>query len=102
MEHYSNGKWAGIEEENLKITDLISVDFLKKFQDAFSKAVGVASIISDENGEPITEGTNFTDFCVKLNRGCPEGAKRCMKSDAYGGEESERTGRPAVYFAKTA
>lgn len=100
MEHYSNGKWAGIEEENLKITDLISVDFLKKFQDAFSNAVGVASIISDENGEPITEGTNFTDFCVKFNRGCPEGAKRCMKSDAYGGEESERTGRPAVYFCE--
>lgn len=93
----TNGK---IVEENIKITDLVSIKFLKKFQDAFSNAVGVAAIISDENGESITEGSNFTDFCAKINRGCPAGLKRCMKSDAFGGEESARTGKPAVYYCE--
>lgn len=89
-----------LDEEDIKITDLVSIEFLKEFQDAFSNAVGVAAIISDENGQAITEGSNFTDFCAKLNRGCPAGLKRCMKSDAFGGEESARTGKPAVYYCE--
>lgn len=93
-------KMNTIDEEELKITDLISVEFLQKFQDAFSNAVGVAAIMADKNGQAITEGSNFTDFCAKLNRGCPEGLKRCMRSDAFGGEESERTGKPAVYYCE--
>ena len=61
-------KMNTIDEEELKITDLISVEFLQKFQDAFSNAVGVAAIMADKNGQAITEGSNFTDFCAKLNR----------------------------------
>lgn len=84
--------------ESVKITDLISVEFLQKFQDAFSNAVGVAGLITDDKGVPITEGSNFTDFCMKLNRGSKEGLRRCMESDAFGGSESAATGKPAVYF----
>lgn len=84
--------------EKLKITDIMEVDVLQKFQDSFAKAVGVASIIVDNNGDPVTKPSNFTDFCMKYTRGCNEGLKRCMRCDKEGGEESARTGKPSVYF----
>lgn len=84
-------------EADIKLTDLMSVEFLQKFQDAFSSAVGVAGLITDENGVPLTNGSNFTHFCANLTRGSKEGLKRCMQSDSFGGSESARTGKPAVY-----
>lgn len=84
--------------ENIKLTDLISVEFLQKFQDAFSKVTGVASLTTDESGAPVTKGSNFTDFCMNLTRGSKEGLRRCMESDAFGGAESAKTGKPAVYY----
>ncbi|SHO53234.1 PocR ligand-binding domain-containing protein [Anaerocolumna xylanovorans] len=88
------------DKSKLKLTDMISLEFLQRFQDAFSNAVGVSSIITDEDGIPVTKGSNFTDFCMKSNRGCAQGAKRCMQSDAFGGAESAKTGKPAVYYCK--
>jgi ligand-binding sensor protein len=85
-------------DDNIKLTDLVSVEFLQKFQDAFSNSVGVAGLVTDENGVPITKSSNFTDFCMNLTRGSNEGAKRCMKCDAQGGDESAKTGKPAVYY----
>lgn len=100
-----------LEDENKKLlngevgmdfnlTDVIDISFLQKFLDAFGAAVGVAGLATDHDGNPITKPTNFTDFCMKLNRGCDKGLKRCMKSDAFGGAESARTGNPAVYFCE--
>ncbi|PKM52051.1 MAG: chemotaxis protein [Firmicutes bacterium HGW-Firmicutes-7] len=88
----------GERDENVDITDIISVEFLQKFQDAFSNALGVASLTTNKEGIPITEGSNFTDFCMNLSRGSKEGLRRCMESDAFGGSESAKTGKPAVYF----
>lgn len=85
-------------EPDIKISDIISIDFLQKFQDAFSRATGVASLTTDINGNPVTKGSRHTDFCMKLNRGSKEGLKRCIQSDAFGGAESARTGKPAVYY----
>lgn len=87
-------------EDNIKLTDLVNLEFLQRFQDAFSNAVGVAAIITDENGVALTKGSNFTHFCANLNRGCKDGLKRCMKSDTFGGEESAKTGKPAVYYCE--
>lgn len=86
---------------NIHLTDLISVEFLQSFQDAFSDALGMAALTTDKNGEPVTEGSNFTKFCMKLTRGCKEGLKRCKESDAYGGKESAITGQPAVYYCQS-
>ncbi len=35
-------------------------------------------------GKYISTCYNFTDFCIKLTRGCPEGKKRCEHCDAMG------------------
>lgn len=86
-----------VENGELNLTDIYDVEFLQKFQDAFSNALGVAGLTTDKNGIPVTKGSNFTDFCMKLSRNSKEGLRRCMESDAYGGSESARTGKPAVY-----
>ena len=79
------------------VNEAIDIDFLQKFQDMFSKATGMASISVDLEGS-ITEPSNFTDFCINLTRGSKEGLRRCLECDVKGGEESKRTGKPAVYY----
>lgn len=68
----------------MKLTDFMDMSTLQKIQDAFSDATGLAAIAVDNDGNYITKGSNFTDFCMKLTRGCAEGAKRCQKCDATG------------------
>lgn len=68
----------------MKLTDFMDLKLLQKIQDAFSDATGLAAIAVDNNGKYITQGSNFTDFCMKYTRGCAEGAKRCEKCDQEG------------------
>ncbi len=81
----------------LKLTDIYDLNFLQKFQDDFSNALGVASITVDAEGNPITQPSNFTDFCMKYTRGSEVGNKACMACDRQGGELSSSTMKPAVY-----
>ncbi|HYH01459.1 MAG TPA: PocR ligand-binding domain-containing protein, partial [Bacillota bacterium] len=89
---------AAVSTEEINICDIIDLEFLQRFQDAFGKAFGVAGLSTDKNGNPITNPTNFTDFCMRLTRGSHKGLEGCMRSDAKGGAESASTGKPAVYF----
>lgn len=68
----------------MKLTDFMDMAQLQKIQDAFSDATGLAAIAVDNEGNYITNGSNFTEFCMKHTRGCAEGAKRCQKCDVEG------------------
>lgn len=81
----------------LKIREVYDIGFLQEFQDSFSKAMGVASIIVDVEGNPVTKPSNFTDFCMKYTRGSALGNKKCMECDSQGGKESKEKKAPAVY-----
>lgn len=83
--------------EDLKLTDIIDINYLQALQDAFSDATGMASISVDMNGVGITKPSNFHDFCIKYTRGCSEGLRRCEECDKHGGDEALAKGRPAVY-----
>lgn len=83
--------------EDIDVRDLFDLDFLQKFQDYFAKIAGVAAITVNMDGTPVTKPANFTDFCMKHNRGCAKGNERCMKCDREGGAQAARTGKPAVY-----
>ena len=48
--------------ENLKLTDVIDINYLQAVQDAFSDATGMASISVDMSGVGITKPSNFHDF----------------------------------------
>lgn len=81
----------------LKITDIIDVEVLQRIQDSFSNATGLAAVTVDYKGNPITEYSNFSEFCTGVrknsnNRDC------CYQSDAHGGIESARSGKPSIYI----
>lgn len=82
---------------NITLLDVIDRRTLQSLQDAFAAATGMAALATDENG-PVTEGSNFTDFCMKLTRESRVGAERCNQCDLRGGEEASRTGKPSVYY----
>ncbi len=92
-----NNNNSSINFDKLNLADILDVKFLQRFLDTFADSIGVATIAVDINGNPITEPSNFTRFCIDLTRGSNEGLKRCMQCDAQGGKMSSETGRPAVY-----
>lgn len=83
---------------DITLTDLIDVDVLQKIQTGFSNYTGMAALTADANGNPVTEGSNFTSFCMDLIRQSEIGCSRCMKCDKEGALMSLRNGGPAVYY----
>lgn len=66
----------------IDIRKYIDISALQKIQDQFSDSTGLAAIAVDAEGNYITKGSNFTDFCMKYTRGNQEGLRRCEKCDA--------------------
>ena len=83
--------------ENITLLDIIDRKTLQSLQDAFSDATGMAALTTDSTGS-VTQLSNPTDFCMNFTRKSAVGCERCNKCDLQGGEESSKTGRPAVYF----
>lgn len=65
----------------MELKDFMDLKKLQEIQDNFSDATGLAAIAVGKHGEYITEGSNFTDFCMKYTRGSEEGNRRCVKCD---------------------
>lgn len=65
----------------MEIKDFMDISKLQTIQDKFSDATGLAAISIGMDGQYITKGSNFTDFCMKYTRGSVEGNKRCIKCD---------------------
>lgn len=63
------------------LKEFMDLKQLQEIQDQFSDATGLAAIAVDGDGSYVTEGSNFTDFCMKYTRGCEEGMRRCVKCD---------------------
>lgn len=84
--------------EELYLTDLISVDILQRLQDAFSAMTGMAALTADKYGTPVTEGSNFSDFCMKYTRETSLGNSRCMRCDKSGAELSMKSKRACYYY----
>ena len=90
-------KFNSLKEEELKLTDLIDVETLQSIQDAFSNLVKISAVTTDANGVPITEGSNWTEFCTKYTRESKIGNERCMKCDRIGAEAALHRGKSQVY-----
>lgn len=87
-----------IMDEEIRLTDLIAVETLQKIQDAFSQMTGMAALITDSDGVPVTKGSNFSDFCKKYIRCSEAGRKRCENCDRMGAEEANTLKSSCVYF----
>lgn len=83
---------------DIRLTDLIDVATLQEIQDSFANLTGMAALTTDADGNAVTQGSNFTDFCMNYTRQSRLGCARCESCDKSGGEQTMRTGRAAAYF----
>ena len=65
----------------MELKEFMDISKLQKIQDKFSDATGLAAIAVGNDGQYLTEGSNFTEFCMKYTRGSKEGNRRCIKCD---------------------
>lgn len=70
------------DSESIRFQDLFDVAEIQEIQDAFAKAAGVASIITDTAGNPITQPSEFTCLCSRIIRETEKGVINCRRSDA--------------------
>ncbi len=82
----------------LQLTELIDVDILQRIQDAFSDITGMAALTTDADGNPVTEGSNFTDFCTRYTRSSKLGKVRCEACDKNGAKMTLESGKPCTYY----
>ncbi len=68
-------------ESNYKFADLFNLDEIQNLQDKFSAATGVAAIITEIDGTPITKPSNFCAFC-DIVRKTEKGLNNCKTSDS--------------------
>ena len=83
--------------DQLYLTELIDVETLQRVQDAFSDMSGMAALTTDEEGVAVTNGSNFTDFCMKYTRATKIGAFRCGLCDKRGAEIALAAGHSCTY-----
>ncbi len=88
----------GKSVDELTLTDLIDVDILQQVQDAFSDMTGMAALTTDADGNPVTKGSNFTDFCNKYTRQSRLGCIRCEECDKHGAELTLESGKACTYY----
>lgn len=81
----------------IKLTELIDVKILQRIQDAFSEFTGMAALMTDEKGMPVTESSGFTQLCMELVRKSDKGRHRCEQCDRMGAINTYENGEPTVY-----
>lgn len=68
--------------EGIEFEDLFNIEEIQKIQDEFTRATGVASIITHTDGTPITRPSNFCYLCNDIIRKTQKGLVNCYRSDA--------------------
>jgi len=69
-----------------KFDELFNLDDMQHLQDSFSAATGVASIITDPDGKPITKPSGFCSLCSEIVRKTEKGCENCQLSDSIIGK----------------
>lgn len=87
---------------NIHLLQLLRKKQLDDILESFTEVAGVASIIADAKGRPITRPHNFTEVCLKYCRSTAAGKRRCHLSDRHGGVESLHSGKPSIYHCMNA
>jgi len=84
---------------NYTLNELIDIEVLQGIQDKFADATGLAAVIVNREGIPVTKPSNFTSFCSSV-RSCSKGFQKCKLSDSQGGINAKDRGKPAPYVCE--
>ena len=68
--------------EGITFSELFDLETIQRIQDEFAAATGVASVITQPDGTPITRPSNFCRLCKDIIRGTEIGCSNCYHSDA--------------------
>lgn len=68
----------------MRIQDFCDMAQFEDIMKNWATATGLATVAVGDDGEYISDCYNFTDFCIELTRGCPEGKRRCEQCDREG------------------
>jgi diguanylate cyclase (GGDEF)-like protein/PAS domain S-box-containing protein/putative nucleotidyltransferase with HDIG domain len=85
-ETFTSDDYPNIAE--YKFSELFDLNEIQKLQDLFSDAAGVASIITEPDGTPITEPSGFCSLCNEIRK-TEKGLKNCMISDSIIGSPNK-------------
>lgn len=69
--------------------DIFDLDEIQKFQDTFCSVMGVAGIITEPDGTPITQPSNFCGLCQNIIRKTEKGLNNCKLSDSIVGDSQD-------------
>ena len=78
------------------LSELIDINLLQDLQDSLAKILNIASITVDKEG-PVTNPSNFSEFCIKYTRSTTEGLTRCNNCDLIHGKIAAKQGKPFIY-----
>lgn len=79
-----------------QIEDIFLLEQWEKVQDSLADLTGMAILMVDYRGVPVTKHSNCCSFCQKV-REDPILKKYCEKCDSRGGAEAVRENRPYIY-----
>jgi len=68
----------------MDIKDFTDMEQFERIMSNWAEATGLATVAVGADGNYISKCYNFTDFCIKLTRGCSKGLARCEKCDREG------------------
>ena len=70
------------QSNEIEFEELFNMEDIQTLQDQFARALGVASVITHPDGQPITRPSNFCRLCSEVIRKTDKGLSNCMQSDA--------------------
>lgn len=82
---------AALKIRRDQLLDLLDLEYLEEVQYKISNILGIASVVVDLDGIPITKPTGFTNLC-RLIRSTKKGERYCTISDKNLGEEAAKKG----------
>lgn len=85
-----------MNNSHLNVRKIINISKYQKLQDDISLSTGLAIILVDHTGIPLTTHSNCTEFC-RLMRTMDETRNLCEKCDARGGLEAVRIHNTFIY-----
>jgi PAS domain S-box-containing protein len=74
--------------EEIAFETLFNLVDIQRLQDLFAEAFGVAALITQPDGTPITRPSNFSKLCGEIIRNTPKGLRNCNHSDAIVGRHN--------------
>jgi ligand-binding sensor protein len=79
------------------LKDILTKDFIERFQDSFAFATGFGVVFVDLEGNHIGEGSNFSIYCRKINE-TKEGAAYCASTNRKAIDIAIKTNKPSIYI----